>query len=787
MQLVDYDETFHEEVGEYLDKSGITKRGFNYHVTAIMGPQSSGKSTLLNMLFGTEFRTMEEQRGRYQVTQGVWLGNDDRSEIVVLDLEGTDSRERGEDAITFERKSALFALALSEVLIVNMWKNDVGRLNAANFGLLRTVLELDLQLFFSGVKDEEEGKDSGDGRFYKTRLLFVVRDDDAVTPFEELCKILRDGVNKIWETIDKPDLAKDMKVDQFFDLDFFAMPHKSLMKEQFREAGEVLKDKFYSGKLFKPEYSRMVTADGFSTYAESVWSTIRDNKELDIPSQKEMVATVRCEQIAREVQEEFTPVLNEMAQALEVHDGMAKNVVPTLFQTLSSAMRKTLQDYDAKVHRYAQNVATEKRHDLCASMMTQSQVLASAQLALVSDMTMTGMKKKVETTCANGEPWIDYDQKVGKWREEAQKHFAQQCGSAVLGEQQDLDDDKVGFLETLSLAKAKLKRDVDELVERTRQNVLSMGKNSCRKQFRDRIETPTEQAIDKAPADQIWDQVSNTNELAWAETRKELAKVIGTGGLDIADVDVCGRVILETREECYGEALSCIKSLIGRENAFLLRVMKRFNDKFRFDERGVPRIFSPNEDIEALFVTAKKEALEMVDACGVIQGGLGLFEKRNSVTLFNQNERSSMKEDMSRQVAAIFMEAKRSQEASRVTSRIPWWLILLLMVVGFDEMVMVLRNPLFLLLGIIVAPLLYLGFSPQAQAYVVPAVTNAARPALMRVRRTLDDYLPPTVPHEHSAASSSQTTAAHPGSSISSFSSPALNTARDNTQVEETG
>lgn len=36
---------------------------------------------------------------------------------------------------------------MAEVLIVNMWINDIGRYNAANYALLKTVFELNLQLF----------------------------------------------------------------------------------------------------------------------------------------------------------------------------------------------------------------------------------------------------------------------------------------------------------------------------------------------------------------------------------------------------------------------------------------------------------------------------------------------------------------------------------------------------------------------------------------------------------------------------------------------------------------
>jgi len=49
----------------------------------------------------------------------------------------------------FERKTSLFSLALSEVLLINMWTTDVGRHDAANYGLLKIVFELNLQLFQS--------------------------------------------------------------------------------------------------------------------------------------------------------------------------------------------------------------------------------------------------------------------------------------------------------------------------------------------------------------------------------------------------------------------------------------------------------------------------------------------------------------------------------------------------------------------------------------------------------------------------------------------------------------
>ncbi len=147
-----------QNLATYLNIEKVIPAGFNYHIISVFGSQSTGKSTLLNYLFGTQFGVMSE-RERRQTTKGIWMSKNKREaggsgmaeNILVMDVEGTDGRERGEDQ-DFERKSALFALATSEVLIVNIWEHQVGLYQGANMGLLKTVFEVNLQLF---VKDSK--------------------------------------------------------------------------------------------------------------------------------------------------------------------------------------------------------------------------------------------------------------------------------------------------------------------------------------------------------------------------------------------------------------------------------------------------------------------------------------------------------------------------------------------------------------------------------------------------------------------------------------------------------
>lgn len=50
-------------------KGDFLQCGFDYNIVSILGPQSGGKSTLLNMLFHTQFAIMDDSR-RQQTTKG---------------------------------------------------------------------------------------------------------------------------------------------------------------------------------------------------------------------------------------------------------------------------------------------------------------------------------------------------------------------------------------------------------------------------------------------------------------------------------------------------------------------------------------------------------------------------------------------------------------------------------------------------------------------------------------------------------------------------------------------
>eukprot|EP00854_Cymbomonas_tetramitiformis_P019847 gene19847-23738_t len=226
IQLVDFNGMFNVDgFTDFVIESNMESWGLDYKVVAIMGPQSSGKSTLLNQVFGTSFTEMDAMKGRSQTTQGIWMA---RSPVVddpllVMDLEGNDGRERGEDDTAFEKQATLFAMASADILLVNMWSHDVGRETGSGKPLLKTVLE---GLGWEGVRAESGQWTRCDIRQpvnlklfnqKRTVLLFVFR-DRTKTPLEYLASTMSTDMQKIWESVPKPPQYVDSPISDFFDI-----------------------------------------------------------------------------------------------------------------------------------------------------------------------------------------------------------------------------------------------------------------------------------------------------------------------------------------------------------------------------------------------------------------------------------------------------------------------------------------------------------------------------------------------------------------------------------------
>eukprot|EP01134_Creolimax_fragrantissima_P007772 CFRG7772T1 len=354
VQIVKEDYTFNPKCKEEIKQfhGEFVNSGLGYNVVSILGPQSGGKSTLLNLLFNVNFQVMDES-SRQQTTKGLWLAHDQKTKSLIMDVEGSDSKERGEKHINFERKSALFSLAISEVLIINMWANDVGRYHAANYDTLRTVFEIHLKLFYS-----EDAP--------KTLLLFILRDHQS-TPLENLSNTLRSDMNEMWDKMDKPEALRTTTFNDFFDAEFTSLPNYIYEKDKFtnsvRELSSRFADTSRDDSFYQKKYSKRVPADGFSDYSSRIWETIISERDLDLPSVKEMLARVRCDEIAQSIMAHTKKEFDAYKRTL--NDGQ---IVSDLGMKIQERERMSLDKFKEKGSIYFEPVYLERRDDLLETM-----------------------------------------------------------------------------------------------------------------------------------------------------------------------------------------------------------------------------------------------------------------------------------------------------------------------------------------------------------------------------------------------------------------------------------
>ncbi|KAF7427975.1 Dynamin-like GTPase that mediates homotypic ER fusion [Pleurotus ostreatus] len=727
IQIIDDTKTFTNDLNAQIERWGLRDAGFSYNVVAVFGSQSTGKSTLLNGLFGTTFDVMDESK-RQQTTKGIWMCRGTEMNVMVMDVEGTDGRERGEDQ-DFERKSALFSLASSEVLIVNLWEHQVGLYQGANMGLLKTVFEVNLGLF---------GKKGPDGTNSRTLLLFVIRDHIGTTPLANLEATLTQDIMRIWDSLAKPTELKDSQLSDYFDLAFTALPHKYLVPEKFQEALAALRNRFVSKDdpnfVFKPAYHKRIPADGVAFYMEGIWEQVQTNKDLDLPTQQELLAQFRCDEISGVALSEFNEQAKSQKRPIE-----SGRVVEDLGKMMKSWRTEALARYDRDASRYHQGVYKRKRADLLAALDSTLSPLFLGQLKnLHKSCLVTFKKDMLQGMTGEGYNFADV---VEQAREKCEGDFAAGAKEAVVEE----DSDLWGWEEELEL----LKEEIRSVANQCRKDETKKMVNLIEKTFKKQISEPVELHLNK-PAPNMWDNILKVFKDTLEKAEKQyLAKAKSFDCTeeenDVALADIRQRAWMALRQKVDEQTTDAV---------ILSKLRAHFEERFRYDEHGVPRVWKPEDDIDSVFKKAKEQTLEIVPLYSKISPADSAnswmlppsapslnsseddFDFEASLIIFTETKVIDLTNKFRRDADAYYVEAKRSTVSS--IAQIPAWMFGVLVVLGWNEAMLVLFNPLYftmLLVGLVSAYLIMqLGLAGPLYQVIRTVAAEVQRQATAKLR-----------------------------------------------------
>ncbi|EJT97474.1 root hair defective 3 GTP-binding protein [Dacryopinax primogenitus] len=678
VQVIDEDKKFNADLSKWIDKWGLRSAGFDYDVVAVFGSQSTGKSTLLNKLFGTTFDVMDETQRR-QTTKGIWMCRADDLPVLVMDVEGTDGRERGEDQ-DFERKSALFSLASSQILLVNLWEHQIGLYQGANMALLKTVIEVNLSLF--GKTDQ------------KTLLLFVIRDHVGATPLTNLSATLTADIERIWASVSKPEGLESRLLTDYFDLEYVGLAHKILMPDKFEADVKSLRTRFTFGPtgFFKERYRRRIPADGVGVYMDSIWEQVSSNKDLDLPTQQELLAQFRCDEISKAALEAFTSRAKEGRRNLE-----GGKAVANLGGMMRDWKTEALHRFDTEASRYHAGVYKSKREDLTAALHAYLQPLFMAQLKNLHKSSLALFKVQLEEGLRKD--GYDFATVVGDARTKSQTAFKEGADEVLIPDA-DWDYD---------LELQQLDEDLTSLTALSKSDEMKKMVNSIERTFKREIGEKVDLELGR-PGPKMWDTVLTVYSAALQKAEQAYVKKAKSFG---STPDEDAKSLLTLRQRAW-RALKVKVDEHTTETLLLSKLRASFEEKFRYDENGVPRVWSKNDDIDGLFRKSRDETVELItvysrikpsnpdllpafppeEEFSGIDGNDEPFEFEESLLILSEAKQVDITSKFRREADAYFVEAKRSIVSS--IAQIPYWVYGIILLLGWNEAIFVLFHPIYL-------------------------------------------------------------------------------------------
>ncbi|KAF9181382.1 Dynamin-like GTPase that mediates homotypic ER fusion [Haplosporangium sp. Z 11] len=694
-----------DELSTYIsEKWNLKDAGFNYNLVAVFGSQSTGKSTLLNRLFGTDFDVMSET-ARMQTTKGIWISQGKDMKVLVMDVEGADGRERGEDQ-DFERKSALFSLATSEVLIVNMWEHQVGLYNGANMGLLKTVFEVNLQLFGSN-----RGKE-------KTLLLFVIRDH--------------------------PEGLENSKISDYFDFMFTALPHKLLQPEQFEADVERLRHRFTtssdSNYVFQPQYSKRVPADGLHVYAEAIWEKIMANKDLDLPTQQELLAQFRCDEIANVAFVVFQGAIKGFRHPIE-----AGHLVEDLGPKMKQIRESAIKSFDKDASRYHAEVYMRKRTEMLTKANAMLESFYVGQLKNLHKEAISLFSTRLQQSLQKPEG-AEFAKVSSAARKEAADYFLEGAKAIRLDETDWKYDEELVLLE----------QDLQELAAIQKEKEITKMLTELEKYIKKELDEPVKLTLDH-PGPGMWVSVISVFQRIIGDAEVKLHGKAKTFELTENESQ---ELVVNLRRQ--GWVLLTMKIQEESQGGLILyKLLNQFEEKFQRDDQGLPRVWKPEDDIDTPFSKIRDETVSLIPLYGKIDTfdpttGTHYrlepsddFDFDQSLKVLSETRQQELATELKRKADASYVEAKRSVVATQ--AKIPPWVGMALIILGWNEFIAVITNPLYLsltlMLGIPLGVLWYLNMLGLVQRIGWQAYGQARHIGAGRLRDMLHPSEPVRIQH----------------------------------------
>lgn len=425
------------------------------------------------------------------------------------------------------------------------------------------------------------------------------------------------------------------KIEDYFDFAFAALPHKILQPDRFVSEVEKLGTRFREGfrdsrrdtfkgdqesdGVFLSEYHRRIPADGFSIYAQQVWDQIVNNKDLDLPTQQELMAQFRCDEISREVLEGFDEMIIpfESKQAEGTRMGQPE-VLGGLGAAMRTARMKTVKAFETEASRYHKGVYARKKGELESKIDGRLKVLFQGQLSAAHKSGVKDFSDAVSAAVKAGQKKgasYDFAEIVEREKKNALSKYDKEAkGVLVEGAPwSNYKQEMSLYQKDLNEVSGQLRREeMRRLATRVERWVRSRLGESVGLEFNalgsGRGGSGAPETGERGKETEIWDRIWSVFIKTVQEAERRFTDRAKSFDASTGEVDVG---LWRLRRKSWGVLRAKIEEEMMEGN-LLLKLRENFEDKFRYDEAGVPRIWRPTDDIEGIYTKARESTLTLI-------------------------------------------------------------------------------------------------------------------------------------------------------------------------------
>ena len=609
---------------------------------------------------------MDSSHQRKQTTRGIWASYNSTNKILVFDIEGTDSRERWEEKESYEKKTALFGLTVSNILLINIWVNDVGRYTGANYEILKSILELNLRYF-----NQETTK----------QIIFLIRDFRNEENLDYIRKTLSTDVERIWNEIKKPAAFESLPLYNFFKL--LVVPIRSFIFEKEKWKNDVMKlreslvDKNSPNYFFKELSFGNLPLDSLVLFMEKVWESIRNNKDINIPNQKIIATNFRCNQIKQEI---LNSAYTEISK-IEIE--VSKNPELGMGPDFEQILPKYKNIFKTATKYYDEIIVRGLEEDMEYEIKAKLEIVAKKRFLAYFDYVIPQMKSKLTSISTTS------NQSAKQFLEDISKVEQEEIQSLnnLLKPLSMSSDLQTELKNTMSL---KVKEAISSYISRFLYPLLKLSIQEYIVQIEDQVFfTFNNLSIES------WD---NFNKLLKTLVDEFNQKIHKLGNQSNDSAVIISQEMIKSLENDFLESVRHCLQL--KKNGILKYLFEKFTKSLEVGETGMRRNWRIMEDkeIENIYHNAKQNILK----------GLKILDQPMTLEIdgwvfLTGEEAASIKTKFSNKCDDSLEQTYNKKYNRNSLQRVPIWMWILLAYFMHDHVLSWLRSPIIFLLIVLLS------------------------------------------------------------------------------------